>query len=69
MEKLISGKNNFWRLIYLVRVVFHHDWSCTSCIVSYIALYAELELEVQVEQAQAEDFTNLDLDQGKPQCI
>jgi hypothetical protein len=24
---------------------------------------------VQVEQAQAEDFTNLALDQSKPQCI
>jgi hypothetical protein len=29
-------------------------------------VYVEPELEVQAEQAQAEDFTNLDLDQGKP---
>jgi hypothetical protein len=42
---------------------------------SYTALYAldevhvEPESEVQVEQAQVEEFTNLDLDQGKPWCI
>jgi hypothetical protein len=29
----------------------------------------EPDLEVQAEQAQIEDFTNLILDQGKPQCI
>jgi hypothetical protein len=30
---------------------------------------AELELKEPMEQAQAEDPTNLALDQGKPQCI
>jgi hypothetical protein len=30
---------------------------------------AEPEPGVQVEQVQAEDFANLALDQGKPQCI
>jgi hypothetical protein len=28
--------------------------------------HAELELEEPTEQAQVEDFTNLDLNQGKP---
>jgi hypothetical protein len=30
---------------------------------------AEPKLGVQAEPAQAEGLTNLDLDQGKPQCI
>jgi hypothetical protein len=30
---------------------------------------AGLELEEPTEQAQVEDFTNLDLNQGKPWCI
>jgi hypothetical protein len=29
-------------------------------------MYAELELEEPLVQAQVGDFTNLDLDQGKP---
>jgi hypothetical protein len=32
-------------------------------------VYAEPELEVLIEQVQVEDLTNLDLNQGKPQCI
>jgi hypothetical protein len=32
-------------------------------------VYTELELEVQVEQAQVKVITNLALDQGKPRCI
>jgi hypothetical protein len=31
--------------------------------------HAEVELEEPIEQAQVEDFNNLDLNQGKPQCI
>jgi hypothetical protein len=31
--------------------------------------HAKPEPEVQVEQAQVEEFTNLSLDQGKPRCI
>jgi hypothetical protein len=31
--------------------------------------HVEPKPEVQAEQAQAEDFTNLALDQGKPRCI
>jgi hypothetical protein len=33
---------------------------------SYTLDHAEPKLEVQAEQAQAEDLTNLALDQGKP---
>jgi hypothetical protein len=32
-------------------------------------VYTEPELEVLIEQVQVEDLTNLDLNQGKPQCI
>jgi hypothetical protein len=31
--------------------------------------HAEPEAELRVGQAQVEEFTNLVLDQGKPQCI
>jgi hypothetical protein len=31
-------------------------------------MYAESELEKPTEQAQVKEFTNLPLDQGKPQC-
>jgi hypothetical protein len=41
--------------------------STHSCVIAID--HAELELEVQVEQAQVEDFTNLHLNQGKPQYI
>jgi hypothetical protein len=40
---------------------------------SYICLYAldhaESEFEEPTQQTQAEDLTNLALDQGKPRCI
>jgi hypothetical protein len=32
-------------------------------------VYAEVELEEPMEQVQVKDFTNLDLNQGKAQCI
>jgi hypothetical protein len=32
-------------------------------------VYVDPELEVQAKQAQAEDFTNLNLDQDKSRCI
>jgi hypothetical protein len=32
-------------------------------------VYTMLKLEVVTEQVQVEDFTNLKLTQGKPQCI
>jgi hypothetical protein len=46
---------------------------CTILLLAYICSYmldyAEPELEVPMEQAQVEEFPNLELDQGKPQCI
>jgi hypothetical protein len=40
---------------------------------AHICLYTldnvELESEVQAEQAQAKDFSNLDSNKGKPRCI
>jgi hypothetical protein len=35
----------------------------------FVIDHAELELEKSMEQAQVEDFANLNLNQGKPQCI
>jgi hypothetical protein len=35
----------------------------------YMLDYAELESEIPTEQARAENFTNLALDQGKPRYI
>jgi hypothetical protein len=44
---------------------FTHIW-----LISPIGhVYTELELEVSTERVQVEDFTNLDLTQGKPRCI
>jgi hypothetical protein len=40
------------------------------CLISSIGhVYAEPELEEPTERVQVEHFTNLDLNQGKPQCI
>jgi hypothetical protein len=36
---------------------------------SYTVDHAEAELKEPMEQAQAEEFTNLALNQGKPRCI
>jgi hypothetical protein len=48
---------------------------CTIMFLTHVWLislmghvYAELELEVPMEQVQVEDFTNLVLTQGKPWC-
>jgi hypothetical protein len=48
---------------------------CTIMFLAHICLiyllghvYAELEPEVQAEQAQVEAITNLAFDQGKPRC-
>jgi hypothetical protein len=35
----------------------------------FVIDHAELELEEPTEQAQVEDFTNLDLNKGKPRYI
>jgi hypothetical protein len=45
---------------------------CTMLIwpsFAYVLDDAETEFEEPVEQAQVEEFTNLELDQGKPRCI
>jgi hypothetical protein len=49
---------------------------CTIMLLAHVWLiyplghvYVEPELEEPMEQVQVEDFTNLALDQGKPQCI
>jgi hypothetical protein len=49
---------------------------CTIIILAHVWLislighvYAEPELKVPMERVQVEDFTNLDLNQGKLQCI
>jgi hypothetical protein len=56
--------------------MYHIALHITLCIIlflahlcSYTLDHAELELDVQAEQAQAEYFTNLAFDQGKPRCI
>jgi hypothetical protein len=40
-----------------------------ACVCSYALDHAELEFEKPMERDQVEEFTNLALDQGKPQCI
>jgi hypothetical protein len=48
----------------------HHNVVAHIWLISPIGhVYVELELEVSTEQVQVEDFTNLDLTQGKPHCI
>jgi hypothetical protein len=49
---------------------------CTIMFLAHVWLislighvYVELELEESTERVQVEEFTNLDLTQGKPQCI
>jgi hypothetical protein len=47
--------------------------NCILCVVShsytFMIDHAKPEFEEPMEQAQVEDFTNLELDQGKRQCI
>jgi hypothetical protein len=48
----------------------HHNVVAHIWLISPIGhVYVELELEVSTEQVQVEDFTNLDLTQGKPHYI
>jgi hypothetical protein len=62
---------------FLFCIFLHlHLMHCTIRLLAHIwffylsgHVYVEPDLEVQAEQAQIEDFTNLILDQGKPQCI
>jgi hypothetical protein len=50
-----------------------HLMHCIILLVAHLCSYtldhAEPELEVQAEQDQAEDLTNLAWNQGKPRCI
>jgi hypothetical protein len=50
-----------------------HLTICIILLLAHLCLYtldhAEPELEVRVDQAQAEDLTTLALDQGKPWSI
>jgi hypothetical protein len=53
-----------------------HPMHCTIIFLAYVWLisligyvYAEPELKLPMLQVQVEDFTNLVLTQGKPQCI
>jgi hypothetical protein len=50
-----------------------HPINCAFVSISYLCIVVidltELELEEPTEQVQVEDFTNLDLNQGKPRCI
>jgi hypothetical protein len=52
-------------LIHCTIMLFAHIW----LIYPFGHMYAEPELEELTEQAQAEDFGNVVLDQVKPQCI
>jgi hypothetical protein len=47
----------------------HCTISISAHVYSYALDHAEPELEEPMQQAQAEDLTNLALDQGKPRCI
>jgi hypothetical protein len=54
----------------------HHIALCTIMFLAYVCLissighvYAESKLEEPTERVQVEDFTKLDLIQGKPRCI
>jgi hypothetical protein len=47
---------------------------CTIMLLAHIWLiytldHAEPNLKVQAKQAQVEELTKLDLDQGKPRCM
>jgi hypothetical protein len=46
---------------------------CITWLLAHVCSYAldhvVLEFEEPTEPAQVEEFTNLDLDQGKPRCI
>jgi hypothetical protein len=60
----------------MIRLLLFHASYCIAphalhhlALGSFMLDCVEPEPRVQVEQAQAEDFTNLALDQGKPWCI
>jgi hypothetical protein len=54
---------HYFALAYLI----HGNTLLTAHVCSYALDHVELELEEPMKQAQAENLTNLALDQGKPQ--
>jgi hypothetical protein len=57
-------------------IIMHHIALCTIMFLAYVCLissighvYVESKLEEPTERVQVEDFTKLDLIQGKPRCI
>jgi hypothetical protein len=57
-------------------MILHHNALCTPCIALLLVSHTafcdrphRVELEELMNQAQVEDFTNLDLNQGKSSCI
>jgi hypothetical protein len=59
---LLFMHHNALHLMHCVILLLAHICSCTLD-------HVESGFEEPTEQAQVEDFTNLVLDQGKPQCI
>jgi hypothetical protein len=49
--------------------LMHLTMSILAHVYSYTLDHVELELEESMEQARAEDPSNLALDQAKPRCI
>jgi hypothetical protein len=65
--------NNMLSAYCLHRVAFAYLSYCIIWLLAHVCQYAldhaESKSEVQVEQPQVEEFTNLSLDQVKPWCI
>jgi hypothetical protein len=75
---MVISKMTLLHINTLATTVLHHIslsylMHCTILLLAHscaIAIdHAEPELKVQAEQAQVKDFTNLNLNQGKPRCI
>jgi hypothetical protein len=73
ISKITLWQNNTYAIIVLHLFALAYLLHCTMLlsahIWSYMLDHTEQVLEEPTEQAQAEDLTNLALDQGKPQCI
>jgi hypothetical protein len=52
-----------------LHALYHVALSSYTALYALDTVYVEPESEVEAEQVQAEDLTNLALDQGKPRCI
>jgi hypothetical protein len=62
-----------YAIIVLHHFLFAYLLHCTMLLLAHVCPYTldhvKAELEEPTKQAQAEDPTNLALDQGNPQCI